>query len=51
MSPLFGPMSRRVGQTGMAVYPIALDGSVFGWAKDAKETATSWTCSTRQAAT
>ncbi|GAA2754517.1 aldo/keto reductase [Amnibacterium kyonggiense] len=32
-------MSRRVGQTGMAVYPLALDGSVFGWATDAKETA------------
>lgn len=38
-SPLSGPISRRVGQTGMAVYPIALDGSVFGWATDAKETA------------
>ena len=34
-----GPVSRRVGSTGMAVYPIALDGSVFGWATDAKETA------------
>jgi aryl-alcohol dehydrogenase-like predicted oxidoreductase len=34
-----GPISRRVGSTGMAVYPIALDGSVFGWATDAKETA------------
>ena len=38
-SPLSGPISRRVGRTGMAVYPIALDGSVFGWATDAKETA------------
>lgn len=38
-SPHSGPMSRRVGQTGMAVYPLALDGSVFGWATDAKETA------------
>ena len=38
-SPLSGPISRRVGQTGMAVYPIALDGSVFGWATDTKETA------------
>ena len=34
-----GPVSRRVGSTGMAVYPIALDGSVFGWATDAKATA------------
>ncbi|MGN6446735.1 aldo/keto reductase [Amnibacterium sp.] len=38
-SALSGPISRRVGQTGMAVYPLALDGSVFGWATDAKETA------------
>ena len=38
-SPLSGPISRRVGQTGMAVYPVALDGSVFGWATDTKETA------------
>ncbi|MBW4040518.1 MAG: aldo/keto reductase [Acidobacteria bacterium] len=38
-SPLSGPISRRVGRTGMAVYPLALDGSVFGWATDAKETA------------
>lgn len=30
----WGPMSRRIGNTGMAVYPIALDGSVFGWAAD-----------------
>lgn len=34
-----GPVSRRVGSTGMAVYPIALDGSAFGWATDAKATA------------
>ncbi len=34
-----GPVSRRVGSTGMAVYPVALDGSVFGWATDAKATA------------
>jgi len=34
-----GPVSRRVGSTGMAVYPIALDASVFGWATDAKATA------------
>ncbi|MGN6741851.1 MAG: aldo/keto reductase [Amnibacterium sp.] len=33
-----GPVSRRIGGTGMAVYPIALDGSVFGWAADAKAT-------------
>src|SRR5881397_1389544 len=33
-----GPVSRRVGCTGMAVYPIALDASVFGWAADAKTT-------------
>lgn len=33
-----GPVSRRIGATGMAVYPIALDGSVFGWASDAKAT-------------
>ncbi|HEY8317984.1 MAG TPA: aldo/keto reductase [Amnibacterium sp.] len=33
-----GPVSRRIGGTGMAVYPIALDGSVFGWASDAKAT-------------
>lgn len=37
--PAVGPVSRRVGSTGMAVYPIALDGSVFGWATDAKATA------------
>lgn len=30
----WSPMSRRIGNTGMAVYPIALDGSVFGWAAD-----------------
>jgi aryl-alcohol dehydrogenase-like predicted oxidoreductase len=34
-----GPVSRRIGSTGMAVYPVALDGSVFGWAADAKATA------------
>jgi aryl-alcohol dehydrogenase-like predicted oxidoreductase len=34
-----GPVSRRIGCTGMAVYPLALDGSVFGWAADAKATA------------
>ena len=34
-----GPMSRRIGSTGMAVYPIALDGSIFGWATDTKATA------------
>lgn len=39
MHPVSGPVSRRVGSTGMAVYPIALDGSVFGWATDAKATA------------
>ena len=33
-----GPISRRIGATGMAVFPIALDGSVFGWAADAKAT-------------
>lgn len=38
-NPTSGPVSRRVGSTGMAVYPIALDGSVFGWATDAKATA------------
>ncbi len=37
-NPTSGPVSRRVGSTGMAVYPIALDCSVFGWATDAKET-------------
>lgn len=38
-NPTVGPVSRRVGSTGMAVYPVALDGSVFGWATDAKATA------------
>ena len=33
-----GPVSRRVGSTGMAVYPIALDASPFGWATDTKAT-------------
>jgi aryl-alcohol dehydrogenase-like predicted oxidoreductase len=33
-----GPVSRRIGATGMAVFPIALDGSVFGWAADPKAT-------------
>ncbi len=35
--PAWSPVSRRVGQTGMAVYPLALDGSVFGWASDVSE--------------
>lgn len=29
------PVSRRVGNTGMAVYPVAINGSVFGWTTDA----------------
>lgn len=29
------PVSRRVGNTGMAVYPVAINGSVFGWTADA----------------
>lgn len=29
------PVSRRVGNTGMAVYPVAVNGSVFGWSADA----------------
>ena len=33
------PVSRRIGNTGMAVYPLALDGSVFGWAADTAATA------------
>jgi aryl-alcohol dehydrogenase-like predicted oxidoreductase len=33
------PVSRRIGNTGMAVYPLALDGSVFGWSADAATTA------------
>lgn len=33
------PVSRRIGNTGMAVYPLALDGSVFGWSADAASTA------------
>jgi aryl-alcohol dehydrogenase-like predicted oxidoreductase len=35
------PVSRRIGNTGMAVYPLALDGSVFGWAADTTATAES----------
>jgi aryl-alcohol dehydrogenase-like predicted oxidoreductase len=33
------PVSRRIGNTGMAVYPLGLDGSVFGWAADTAATA------------
>ena len=33
-----GPASRRIGSTGMAVFPLALDASVFGWASDARTT-------------
>lgn len=29
------PVSRRVGNTGMAVYPVAVNGSIFGWSADA----------------
>ena len=28
------PLSRRVGNTGMAVHPVAINGSMFGWSAD-----------------
>lgn len=28
------PVSRRVGNTGMAVFPVAVNGSIFGWSTD-----------------
>ena len=28
------PLSRRVGNTGMAVHPVAVNGSIFGWSAD-----------------
>lgn len=33
------PVSRRIGDTGMAAHPIGVDGAVFGWTADAVQTA------------
>ena len=39
-TPDLAPARRAVGTTGLFVHPIALDGSVFGWAAGPEETAT-----------
>jgi aryl-alcohol dehydrogenase-like predicted oxidoreductase len=40
MGPLGAhPVSRRIGDTGMAAHPIGVDGAVFGWTIDAVQTA------------
>lgn len=33
------PLSRTLGRTGLSVHPLALDGSVFGWATGIDDTA------------